>query len=49
MNTKLTRRFFINTILYTTIAIAIYLLYSPQNKHPNNKTSSATQFVYQQF
>jgi hypothetical protein len=43
------QRFFINIVLYAAMALTIYFLYSPLNKNPNNKTSSAIQFVYQQF
>jgi len=39
----------INFLIYLSIAISCYLLYSPKNDHPNNKTGSAVQFVYQQF
>ena len=39
----------IHTIIYSLIALSIYLLYAPQNKHANNTTRSAIQFVYQQF
>lgn len=49
MKTKSIKTFFLNMILYSAIAVLIYLLYSPLNDHPNNKTSSSTQFVYQQF
>lgn len=49
MKTNITKRLFINIILYTVIATAIYVLYSPLNDHSHNKTSSAIQFVYQQF
>jgi hypothetical protein len=31
------------------LAFGLYYLYSPFNEHPNNKTSSSVQFVYQQF
>lgn len=42
-------RSLLNALLYTLIACAVYYLYSPFNDHPNNKTSSSVQFVYQQF
>lgn len=42
-------RFLLNVVLYTAIVVAMYLLYSPLNNHPKNKTGSSTQFVYQQF
>lgn len=42
-------RFFLNVLLYSTIVVVLYLLYSPLNSHPKNKTGSSTQFVYQQF
>ncbi len=43
------KQFFINMLLYTSIAGVIYFLYTPLNKNSNNKTSSSIQFVYQQF
>jgi hypothetical protein len=43
------KRFLGNLILYSGIALALYVLYAPGNKHVNNKTHSAIQFVYQQF
>jgi len=49
MKINSTKKVFINIILYTVIAVAIYYLYAPLNKNANNKTSSAIQFVYQQF
>ncbi len=41
--------FIINIIFYASIVLIIYYLYSPLNNHPNNQTSSSTQFIYQQF
>ena len=38
-----------NTLMYSLLALSLYLLYSPLNQHKNNKASSAVQFVYQQF
>lgn len=35
--------------LHVLIAVFLFLLYSPWNKHPNNTTGSSMQFVYQQF
>lgn len=49
MKTQNIKTFFLNIVLYSAIAVLIYLLYSPLNEHPDNKTSSSTQFVYQQF
>ncbi|MGD0710006.1 MAG: hypothetical protein ABR968_02380 [Bacteroidales bacterium] len=49
MNRIITKRLFINIILYIAIALAIYWLYSPLNNDPNNKTSSSVHFVYQKF
>jgi len=46
---KIIKRFFINIILYSAIALTIYWLYSPLNHHAGNATRSAIQFVYQQF
>ena len=43
------KRFLVNLVLYFFIAGSLYFLYGPSNKHPNNKTCSAVQFVYQQF
>lgn len=42
-------RFFLNILIYTLIVFCLYYLYSPLNEHPNNKTGSSVQFVYQQF
>ncbi len=42
-------RFFVNILLYSLIVMALYFLYSPLNNHPNNKTGSSVQFVYQKF
>jgi hypothetical protein len=42
-------KFLLNILIYSIIAVSIYLLYSPLNNHHNNKTSSSIQFVYQQF
>jgi len=39
----------VKIILFSAVAIVLYVLYSPFNKHPNNKTGSSIQFVYQQF
>ncbi len=39
----------INFLVYLLIGMSCYLLYSPHNDHPNNKTGSAITFVYQQF
>jgi hypothetical protein len=41
--------FFRNLLVFTAIAFALYYLYSPLNKHPNNNTRSSAAFVYQQF
>lgn len=41
--------FILRTLLYVCMSLALFYLYSPQNKHPENKTRSAIQFVYQQF
>lgn len=49
MKHTLTKRFFINTLLFLVIASALYYLYAPLNHHPNNRTHSAISFVYQQF
>lgn len=43
------RKFLLHTLLYTAIAFALYVLYSPYNDHPKNKTGSSAQFIYQQF
>ena len=43
------RKMFTNIVLYAAMAVIIYYLYSPLNKNANNKTSSAIQFVYQQY
>gem|GEM_PF-1304481 len=42
-------KFILNTLMYSLLALSLYLLYSPLNQHKNNKASSAVQFVYQQF
>jgi len=42
-------RFAVNLVLYTAVIFALYLIYSPLNNHPKNKTGSSTQFIYQQF
>ncbi len=49
MRIEILKKFIRNTLLYFVIAVAIYYLYSPLNRHPDNKTHSAIQFVYQQF
>lgn len=49
MKTKEIKTFFLNAVLYSAIAVLLYLLYSPLNDDPANKTSSSIQFVYQQF
>jgi hypothetical protein len=49
MQIKTLYKSILNTIVYGVISLAIYLLYAPQNKHANNITRSAIQFVYQQF
>jgi len=49
MKTQNIKTFFLNALLYGAIAIVLYLLYSPLNDDPANKTSSSIQFVYQQF
>jgi len=49
MNNSLLTRLVLHTVLYTVIALSLYLLYSPLNDHPKNKAGSSTQFVYQQF
>lgn len=49
MNLNNIKHFFANTFLYLLIVVLLYYLYSPLNNNPNNKTSSAIQFVYQQF
>jgi hypothetical protein len=49
MKKTLFLRFLINSMIYLVIALAIYYLYSPLNHHPDNRTRSAVQFVYQQF
>lgn len=49
MKNTLTKRFFINVLLFLSIACAMYYLYSPLNRHVNNVTHSAISFVYQQF
>jgi hypothetical protein len=49
MQSKTLYKSILNTLVYSLIAISIYLLYAPQNKHLNNTTRSAIQFVYQQF
>lgn len=36
-------------LLHVALAVALYLLYGPGNLHPNNRTSSSIQFIYQQF
>jgi len=42
-------RFVLNLLLYLCIALSVYFLYNPLNRHPNNKTRSSVQFIYQQF
>lgn len=49
MKKTLTFNFLANILLYLFIVLAFYFLYSPLNKHPNNKTGSSAKFVYQQF
>lgn len=43
------KRFVLNLLLYLGIALSLYFLYAPLNRHPNNTTKSAVQFIYQQF
>ncbi len=38
-----------NVIVYLTIAMSLYYLYSPMSNYGGNKTSSTVKFVYQQF
>lgn len=49
MKKKYIISFFIKILMYTCIAISLYLLYSPLNKDPMNSSSSSIQFIYQQF
>ena len=49
MKDKLIVKFMMNTLMYSLLALSLYLLYSPLNNHKSNKASSAVQFVYQQF
>ncbi|HRH02918.1 MAG TPA: hypothetical protein PLI68_05645 [Bacteroidia bacterium] len=46
---KIGLHFILRTLLYVSMSLALFYLYSPMNKHPENKTISAIQFVYQQF
>lgn len=43
------RKFLVNVILYSAIAISLYLLYSPFNNYTGEKTKSTVKFIYQQF
>lgn len=36
-------------LLHLAVIMAVYLFYNTGNIHPNNRTSSSIQFVYQQF
>ena len=49
MKNGLFTKLVLHSVLYTLIALSLYLLYSPLNDHPKNKAGSSTQFVYQQF
>lgn len=39
----------VHTVIYTAIVVALYIIYSPLNKHPKNQSGTSSQFVYQNF
>jgi len=49
MKIKRILRFFMQILIYISIVLILYVLYSPINKHPKNEMGSSVQFIYQQF